>query len=83
MLKPLLDYNEYVENVDYRQSIFIFLSNTGSSLIVEEMKKFWLNGIPRTDIKLKDFEKLILKGAFNEKGTIVSYTFISQNIVQF
>jgi hypothetical protein len=28
----------------------------------------WENGTKREDIKLKDFEELIRKGAFNEKG---------------
>lgn len=68
ILKPIIDYNENVENVDYRQSIFIFLSNTGSKLIVEEMLKLWNNGINRDAVKLSNFEKIISRGAFNEIG---------------
>lgn len=68
VIKPIIDYNENVENVDYRDSIFIFLSNTGGSIIIEEAIKFWRNGVHREDIKQKDFEKLISRGAFHEKG---------------
>lgn len=68
VLKPIIDYNENVEGVDYRQSIFIFLSNTGGKAIVEEILKLWKNGISRDEVKLKHFEKIITKGAFNEKG---------------
>jgi hypothetical protein len=30
----------------------------------------WGNGTKREDIKLKDFEDIIRKGAFNEKGKL-------------
>jgi hypothetical protein len=30
----------------------------------------WEDGIKREDIKLKDFEDIIRKGAFNEKGEL-------------
>nr|XP_022904903.1 torsin-1A-like [Onthophagus taurus] len=67
-IKPIIDYHDTVEKVDYRKSIFIFLSNTGSSLINDHYISLWKSGKKRRDIKLKDFEKLIAAGAFNEKG---------------
>lgn len=68
VIKPIIDYNENVEKVDYRKCIFIFLSNTGSAVITDAYLNFWRNGIKREDIKLKDFENLITQGAFNEAG---------------
>lgn len=67
-LKPLLDYTTTVEKVDYRQAIFIFLSNTGSSLITENILNLYDNGYRRENIRLSDFENLIAQGAFNEFG---------------
>lgn len=54
----------------FRKAIFIFLSNTGGSLIAEKQLEMWENGTKREDITLKDFEDTIRKGAFNEKGKL-------------
>lgn len=67
-IKPFLDYHEEINGVDYRKAVFIFLSNTGSSLIVQRLLDLWQKGIKREDIKLRDFEDLIRQGAFNENG---------------
>lgn len=68
VIKPLIDYNRHVDKVDYRQSIFIFLSNTGGSLITLQFLKLWESGKRREEIELRDFEQLIMEGAFNEEG---------------
>lgn len=70
IIKPIIDYNDHVEKVDYRKSIFIFMSNTGSGAILDKYLSFWRNGIVRDNIKLRDFEKLITDGAFNEEGKL-------------
>ena len=68
VLKPIIDYNDNVDEVDYRKVIFIFLSNTGQSAINEEMLMLWYLREHRNDIKYSDFKKLISESAFNEKG---------------
>lgn len=69
IIKPMIDYRDDVDGVDYRECIFIFLSNTGADLINEQFLEMWKNGgVKREDLKLKDFEGLITKGSFNEKG---------------
>ena len=70
VLKPYLDYHPPDEGeIDYRQSIFIFLSNTGGNLINNAVLKHWKDGKKREDIKLKDLEKAInLKEFYNEGG---------------
>lgn len=80
-IKPVIDYREHLENVDYRKSIFIFLSNTGSTLINEHYMKFWRDGVRREDIKLSDFEKLIAQGAFNEQGGFHHSDTIRSNLI--
>ncbi|KAL0109459.1 hypothetical protein PUN28_014492 [Cardiocondyla obscurior] len=73
VLVPFLDYNTYHKSskgeiVHQNKSIFIFLSNTGSSQIVQTLTNLWERGKKRDDMRLQDFEKLIADGAFNEKG---------------
>ncbi|KRT80583.1 hypothetical protein AMK59_7257 [Oryctes borbonicus] len=81
IIKPMIDYNERVEGVDYRQSIFIFISNTGSAAIVDTYLDFWKNGNRREGIKLKDFEKIITQGAFNEAGGFYRSDTIKSNLI--
>jgi len=74
VLVPFLDYNSYhkstkrSESMNQNKAIFIFLSNTGSTQIVQHLTNLWQKGKNREDTRLQDFEKLIADGAFNEKG---------------
>lgn len=73
-LKPLVDYRDFVDGVDYRETIFIFISNIGSRQIKEEYEKLLKSGKKREDIVVGDFEKLIAEGAyFNEGNTIFCF----------
>lgn len=67
-IKPILDYRDHVDGMDYTRAIFIFLSNTGASLINKMYQEYWKAGRRREDLQLGDFENLIMQGAFNEKG---------------
>jgi hypothetical protein len=78
---PFLDYHEEIDGVDFRKAIFIFLSNTGGSLIAEKLLDMWGKGTKREDIKLKDFEDMIRKGAFNEKGGLHKCESIESNVI--
>lgn len=80
-IKPFLDYHEEINGVDFRKATFIFLSNTGGNLIVEKLLHMWEKGTKREDIKLKDFEDLIRKGAFNEKGGFQRSETIESNLI--
>ncbi|CAD5120283.1 DgyrCDS8859 [Dimorphilus gyrociliatus] len=66
-IQPFIDFHDNVENIDYRHSIFLFLSNTGGDMINRQMVKMWRNGLTRDDIQLKDMESLIQNLAFNNK----------------
>lgn len=70
-ISPILDYNDKVDNIDCRKAVFIFLSNTGGTVIKDHLLSLWEQGVKREDIELNDFESLILKGAFNEEGKYV------------
>lgn len=68
-LKPIIDYRDVVDGVDYTSSVFIFLSNTGSKIINKQYLDYWKLGRSRKSLKISDFEKLIQQGAFNEEGS--------------
>ena len=67
-IKPFIDHHESVKGVDFRRSIFIFLSNTGGSEINEIAFQAWTEGRQRESIEYKELEKLVKMGAFNEIG---------------
>lgn len=64
----MLDHRDLVDGADYRQTIFIFISNIGSVEIRNQYEKLLESGKEREDILLKDFEKLIADGAFKHEG---------------
>lgn len=70
-LKPFIDFNHNIDGADFRQSIFIFLSNTGEDIINEKFYQYWAQGKQRDQLTLNDFEKLIKIGVFNEKGGLI------------
>ncbi|KZS09814.1 Torsin-like protein [Daphnia magna] len=68
-IKAYLDYVDRVDGVDYRKSIFIFLSNTGGKEITKKVHDIWLKGnVKREELTVRDFERLVELGAFNEEG---------------
>lgn len=84
VLVPFLDYQEYsYKNKKTRKnkSIFIFLSNTGSTPIVQQMVNLWQSGRKRTELKMIDFEYLITKGAFYEEGGFQDSDAIKTNVI--
>ncbi|XP_018579434.1 torsin-1A isoform X2 [Anoplophora glabripennis] len=80
-IKPMIDYRDMVDGVDYTRSIFIFLSNTGAGLINEHYEQLWHEGKKREDLRQNDFENLISKGAFNEEGGFHRSDTIKSNLI--
>ena len=69
ILTPFLDHGQgKVQGVEKHHSIFIFLSNTGSHQITARMFQHWKEGKSRSDLILKDMEKMINIESFNEEG---------------
>ncbi|KAG8034636.1 hypothetical protein G9C98_007712 [Cotesia typhae] len=88
VLVPFLEYGEpqiwYMGrriNIETNRAIFIFLSNTGSQEIVETLHNLWQDGRKREDTRLSDFEDLISRGAFNEKGGFHKSDTISTSLI--
>lgn len=80
-LKPILDYNRNIDKIDYRKSVFIFLSNTGGTEVTSTLLRFWELGRNREEIHLADFEKLVMNGAFNEEGGFHKSDVIASSLI--
>lgn len=80
-IKPMIDYRNMVDGVDYTKAVFIFLSNTGASLINQQFLDYWKQGRNRNDLSLVDFEHLISQGAFNEEGGFYRSDTIKDNLI--
>lgn len=80
-LKPFMDYYKSLDKVDYRRSIFLFLSNTGGRAITKRTFELWQAGKKRTDFRHSDFEELISGGAFNDKGGLHHSGLISSSLI--
>ena len=80
-IKPFIDYHESLFGVDFRRSVFIFLSNTGGREITRRAHELWAEGVERDKWFYKDFEALINRGAFNEDGGLRGSVLIESNLV--
>jgi len=79
IVKPFLDYYNHVDGIDYRQNIFLFLSNTGGKEITKTALQTL--GKQRDKISLMDLEPLVSAGAFNEEGGLQHSRMIGNNLV--
>ena len=80
-IKPFIDYHELIQGIDFRRSIFIFLSNTGGRQITHKALEFWKQGLAREDIQYSDLEELIHLGAFNEVGGLHQSAVIEKSLI--
>ena len=69
VLKPYLDHHHEVERLDFRKSIFIFLSNTGAGLIRQEVLTHWKEGKKREDIRIKPLDEALYFDEFFKAKT--------------
>lgn len=81
VIKPYLDFHKSLDGVDYRKSIFIFLSNTAGDVIARSTLAYWKDGIDRNKIALSDMEKLVGLGSFNEKGGLYRADIVEKNLI--
>jgi len=67
-IKPFLDYYPNINGVDYRNAIFIFLSNSGASKIYGITLDHWKRGEKRESLTLEDYEEALSSAAYNNNG---------------
>ncbi|XP_058059385.1 torsin-like protein [Anopheles bellator] len=77
----LLDNHAYSRHHDYRQAIFIFLSNIGGPEIAEELKQLMKSGKWREDTKMHDFERTLEISAYNLDGGLLRSELIESHVI--
>lgn len=83
VVKPFLDHHETVNDVDYRQCIFIFLSNTGARVINNFVISQWQKGKKREDLTMKDLEMILNNEVYNVDNGLWHSELISHNLIDF
>ncbi|XP_035429946.2 torsin-like protein [Spodoptera frugiperda] len=67
-IKPMLDHHHAVDGIDYRDSIFIFISNIGGQEIATKLLELYDKGAKRNDVEFHDFEPIIRRTAYFQGG---------------
>lgn len=80
-IASLLDHHSHVDGTDYRQAIFIFLTNTGGVEIVNKLQDMMDKGKYREQATMYDFEPIAERAAFNVNGGLKSTTIISSVLI--
>ncbi|CAH1272664.1 TOR1A [Branchiostoma lanceolatum] len=66
-IKPFVEENVHVDGIDYRKTIFLFLSNTAAEPIIDKTLELRRRGVNRESFRLKDFEQVIITNALGEQ----------------
>ncbi|CAF3960307.1 unnamed protein product, partial [Adineta steineri] len=69
--------------IDFRKTIFIFLSNTGGASITELANKNHLSSIKREDYDISEFEKILSTTSYNEQGGLRQASILDRYLVTF
>ncbi|VDN04087.1 unnamed protein product [Thelazia callipaeda] len=80
-LKPFIDHYNDIESIDFRKSIFIFISNSGSNEIAQKALQHYESGKIREELTLKDMEDVLMGGAFNTEGGLKMSHLISAHLI--
>lgn len=77
-IKPMFDHHKAVDGVDYRNSIFIFISNIGGNEISSNLLNLYEQGVQRNDVDFHNFEPIIrrvsyFQGGFEKAATIAHH----------
>ncbi|CAH2100208.1 unnamed protein product [Euphydryas editha] len=79
-IKPMLDHHHAVDGVDYRNSIFIFISNIGGKEIASNLLDLYGQGVKRNEVDFHNFEPIIRRTAYSTGGFEKSST-IAQHLI--
>ncbi|XP_069794245.1 torsin-3A [Narcine bancroftii] len=82
-IMPYIDYHDHVNGVDFRESIFIFLSNVGGTSINRVVLDNWRAGRDREEITMEDLEHLIQKEVTTSKGGFAHSVLVAENLIDF
>ncbi len=80
-IKPFIDYHEEVQGIDYRRSVFVFLSNTGGKAITDVALEAWHDGLERESITYETLERAVSLSAHNEAGGLYHSALIDKHLI--
>lgn len=81
-IKTYLDYHERIDGVDFRKTIFLFLSNTGGSSLKRITEDFYRKGRNREDIRLVETEREMVREIFGQEDMgLSSSRLISSHLI--
>lgn len=80
-IKPFLEHYDNLEGVDYRKSIFVFLSNSGGNEITQRALRYYEEGKIRESITLQEMEEILIADAFNADGGLKMSELISTHLI--
>ncbi|VVC90926.1 unnamed protein product, partial [Leptidea sinapis] len=79
-IKPMLDHHHKVDGIDFRDAIFIFISNIGGKEIGDKLLELYSEGVKRSEVEFHNFEPMIRRTAYNTGGFERSAT-IAQHLI--
>ncbi|XP_066548253.1 torsin-3A [Amia ocellicauda] len=82
-IKPYMDHYDNVDGVNYRNAIFLFLSNIGGLAINEVTLDFWHSGQNREDIGMEDLEHRLRNEALDSQGGFSQSQLMMGNLIDF
>lgn len=80
-IASLLDHHSHIDGVDFRKSIFIFLSNAGGTEIGNALDGIMSKGRYREQTNIQDFEQIAEAAAYNVKGGLKSASMITSSLI--
>jgi len=81
-ISAFLDHSDSIDGVDFRFSIFLFLSNAGGSGIAKKSYEFYRAGKPREQLTMKDLETVIGLSVFNSKeGGLTRSSIVDHHLI--
>ena len=76
-----MDHHSIINGIDMSNVLFMLLSNTGGREITQKTFEFWQNGRIRDELRYADYERLTLKGAYNEVGGLQKSLIIDKSLI--
>lgn len=80
-IASVLDYHSHVDDLDFRQAIFIFLTNAGGDEIANALEGIMARGTYREQTKIQDFEYIAEVAAYNVDGGLQKASVIKSGLI--
>lgn len=80
-IASVLDYHSSYGGTDFRQAIFIFLTNAGGDEIANALEGLMAKGVYREQTKIQDFEYIAEVAAYNVKGGLKKASIITSGLI--